>query len=364
MNIKIYNYLIFCLYRNFMKKEKTDSKFFITSKLDVKWDVVLLVGNWWYRNMWDELILLWNVKLLLNQWKKVIIACYDPKWLCKFFSQFIDVKKVIFISELPKGFRSLFKYVFKYWMRWFFRFWNVDTIVLWGWEILTEENPWAYWYWKMSIWPFLFKKRFQKLFKKKKSDLYIMWGVQVPKNFKNKRKLLALLNNTTACYLRDFNAVSEISPYVWKCDFFMDTSYFSYDWNSVSKKKVYKEYIVINLNKNGEQFFSELVRDIKHYCDENYCVYYVPIAKWNNTYYDDLQYYERLKEALGNDVDLVLLDWEVDFDSFVKILKWAKKVYSSRLHLYLIASFLGCDTKVYPYQRKILKMQKVIDKLL
>jgi hypothetical protein len=34
------------------------------------------------------------------------------------------------------------------------------------------------------------------------------------------------------------------------------------------------------------------------------------------------------------------------------------------LHLYLIASFLGCNTKVYPYQRKILKMQKVIDKLL
>jgi hypothetical protein len=59
----------------------------------------------------------------------------------------------------------------------------------------------------------------------------------------------------------------------------MDTSYFSYDWSCVSKKNIDKEYIVINLNKNGEQFFSELVRDIRHYCDENYCVYYVPIAK-------------------------------------------------------------------------------------
>jgi hypothetical protein len=77
-----------------------------------------------------------------------------------------------------------------------------------------------------------------------------------------------------------------------------------------------------------------------------------------------LQYAQRLEKALWENVDFALLDWESDFDNFAKVLKWAKKVFSSRLHLYLIASFLGCDTKVYPYQRKILKMQKVIDKFL
>ena len=347
-----------------MAKGKIDSGFFISSKLAVEWDTVRVVGNRWYKNMWDELILLWNVKLLLEQEKNVIIACYDPKRLCKFFSQFIDVRKVLFISELPKGFHSLFNYIFKYGMKWFFKFWGVDTIILWWWEILTEENPWAYWYWRMSIWPFLCKKRFQRLFRKDESDLYIMWGVQVPKNLKNKRKLLSLLNNTTKCYLRDFNAVSEISPYVRECNFFIDTSYFAYDWGGVLAKKSDKSYIVINLNKNGERFFGELVEDIKYYCDKGYRIYYVPVAKWNNIYYNDLQYFERLKNILGERVDLDLLDWEFDFDSFIKILKWAKKVYSSRLHLYLIASFLGCDTKVYPYQRKILKMKKVIDKFL
>jgi hypothetical protein len=35
-------------------------------------------------------------------------------------------------------------------------------------------------------------------------------------------------------------------------------------------------------------------------------------------------------------------------------------VISSRLHLFLIASFLWVPTKVYPYQKKILKMQKTI----
>ena len=194
-----------------------------------------------------------------------------------------------------------------------------------------------------------------------------MWWVQIPKDSKKKEQLSSLLKYTTACYLRDFDAVDEIKPYVKRCEFFMDTSYFAYKWNKVSEdseKKPEKPYIVVNLNKNAEKFFDELVQDIKHYSNKDYRVYYVPVAKWNNIYYQDLQYSQRLEKSLWEDVDFALLDRESDFDNFAKVLKGAEKVFSSRLHLYLIASFLGCDTKVYPYQRKILKMQKVIDKLL
>ena len=345
-----------------------DSEYKINSKLDVKGRDILLVWNRWYRNLWDELILLGNVKLLLEQWKKVTIACYDSMWLRRFFTQFLDVGKITFVPELPKWFRSFFNYVLRYWMRWFLRFWRCDMIILWWGEILTEENPWAYWYWKMSIRPFLWKKKFQKLFRKrKKSDLYIMWWVQIPKNNHKKSQLLSLLKSTTACYLRDFEAVDEIKPYVKECKFFMDTSYFAYEWNNVSvdeEKKVEKPYVVVNLNKNAEKFFDELVDDIKTFSKKGYRIYYVPVAKGNNIYYQDLQYSQRLEKELWENVDFALLDWESDFDTFTKVLKWSKKVFSSRLHLYLIASFLWCDTKVYPYQRKILKMQKVIGKLL
>ena len=334
----------------------------------VKWNNVLLVWNWWYRNLWDELILLWNTKILLNQWKKVTIACYDPDWLRSFFTQFIDVGKVKFIPELPKWIRSFFSYIFRFWMKWFLLFFKCDTIILWWWEILTEENPWAYRYRRMSILPFLCKKKIQNLWKmKKKSDLFIMWWVQIPKNDKKKRQLLSLLKYTTACYLRDFDAVQEIKPYVKNCEFFMDTSFFAYDWDKVpldKEKKIEKPYVIVNLNKNAEQFFDELVKDITYYSKEWYRIYYVPVAKGNNVYYQDFQYAQCLEKSLWENVDFALLDWESDFEKFAKILKWAKKVFSSRLHLYLIASFLNCDTKVYPYQRKILKMQKVIAELL
>jgi len=339
----------------------------ITSQLSIKGDNILLVWNRWYRNLWDELILLWNVKLLLQQGKKITIACYEPSWLRGFFSQFVDVSNISFIPELPKWFNSFFRYIFKYWMKWLSKFWKCDTIILWWWEILTDENLWSYWYRKMSIWPFLQKKRLQNNRKvKKESNLYIMWWVQIPK-FKRKRKSLrSLLKYATTCYLRDFDAIKELSPYIDNCTFFMDTSYFAYDWNNVSlngKKVVNKPYIIVNLNKNAESFFCELVEDIKRYSEKGYRIYYVPVAKGNNTYYDDLQYSQRLERSLWEDVDFALLDWESSFDSFVKVLKWAKKVFSSRLHLYLIASFLWCDTKVYPYQRKILKMKNVVDEL-
>ena len=351
-----------------MAKNQLKSEFSINPYLSVKGDTILLVWNRWYRNLWDELILLWNVKLLLQQDKKVTIVCYEPEWLRSFFTQFIDVGRVEFIPELPKWFHSFFRYIFKYWMKWFLKFWKTDTIILWWWEILTDENPGSYWYRKMSIWPFLQKKRLQAHNKvKKESNLYIMWWVQIPK-FKRKRKSLrSLLKYATICYLRDFEAIKELSPYTKKCDFFMDTSYFAYDWSGVSlnkENKIEKPYIVVNLNKNAEQFFDELVQDIKRYSEKDYRIYYVPVAHWRNVYYDDLQYSQRLEKALWDDVDFALLDWESNFDNFVTVLKWAKKVFSSRLHLYLIASFLWCDTKVYPYQRKILKMQKVINELL
>lgn len=355
------------IYRFMWSSKKTSEK--MNNSLNINWETVLLIWNRWYKNLWDELILLWNIKLLLEQWKKISVASYEPEWSKKFFSQFIDVNQINFIPELPKGFRSLSKYVFKYRFKGFFKFFSSDSLILWWWEILTEENPWAYWYWKVSIWPFLFTKWLQKIFKtQKKSDLYIMWWAQIPQDSNRKKILDSLLKSSTACYFRDFQAVEEIQSITNKsCEFFMDTSFFAYDWSGVSteeKKKREKPYVVINLNKNAEKFFDELVQDIKIYAEKWYRIYYVPIAKWHTIYYQDWQYCQRLEKALWENVEFALLDWESDFDYFTKMLKWAEKVFSSRLHLYLISSFMHCDIKVYPYQRKILKMKEVIDKII
>ncbi|MBQ9553719.1 hypothetical protein IJU97_01825 [bacterium] len=58
-----------------------------------------------------------------------------------------------------------------------------------------------------------------------------------------------------------------------------------------------------------------------------------------------------------------VLDWEENFAGFLQEVKNAEMIITSRLHLFLIASFLGVKTKVYPYQMKILKMKKIIQEL-
>ena len=92
---------------------------------------------------------------------------------------------------------------------------------------------------------------------------------------------------------------------------------------------------------------------------------YVPIAKGKNEQYNDIQYAHKIKKGADiKDQRFSILDREEDFDAFIKILTQAQVVISSRLHLFLIASFLSIPTKVYPYQKKILKMQKTIEGIM
>jgi polysaccharide pyruvyl transferase WcaK-like protein len=69
------------------------------------------------------------------------------------------------------------------------------------------------------------------------------------------------------------------------------------------------------------------------------------------------------KETEIKDQRFNILDREEDFEVFVKTIAQAHMVISSRLHLFLVASFLKVSTKVYPYQKKILKMQNIIKEL-
>jgi len=91
---------------------------------------------------------------------------------------------------------------------------------------------------------------------------------------------------------------------------------------------------------------------------------YVPIAKGGNEQYNDMQYAHKIKKGADiKDQRFSIVDREDDFAHFTQTVEQASMVISSRLHLFLIASFLDVPTKVYPYQKKILKMQKIIENI-
>lgn len=323
-------------------------------QLKVEWKKVLLVWNWSYKNMWDELILLWNIKLLLEQWKEIYIAAYNIPRLKSFLKQFIDIEQIKFLRETPKWIRSFFAFITDRSSRTLKKYREVDSIIIGGGEIFTEEIPSNYRYRLLSIWPCL----------KNKPNIYLMWWIQVPQKTLNKKLFNFLMNKVNYVYARDLESVYELNKYWFEnAEFFMDTSYFAYDWESVNEKNVRQKYIVVNINKNGENFLGDIINDVKYYIEQWYRVLYVPVAKWKTDQYSDLYYFKQIKSACKKEDRFELVDRESDFWKFAEKIANAEVVISTRLHLFLISSFMWVRTKVYPYQKKILKMQEVLRNL-
>ncbi len=327
----------------------------LNKNLDIYWKKILIVGNRSYKNLWDELILLWTIKLLVKQKKEIYISAFDEEWLKWFLSKFVDISKIVFLTEIPKWFHSGLDYLKKWKLREWRKYREIDSIIIWWWEILTEENPNSYRYWLVSILPCYFSG----------AKLYLMWWIQIPQKEINKFLFDFLLRKVEKIYARDNECVSALKSYGFQnVEFFMDTAYFSQERKTIknSELRIKNKYIVVNLNKNAEKFLDEVIEDVKWYVNKWYDVYFVPVSKGTNDEYNDLSYFEKIKKSLKhwNNLTLKLLDWEDDFELFLKILKWAEIVFTGRLHLFLIARFLWVKVKVYPYQRKILKMQKVL----
>lgn len=321
----------------------------IKKDLEIKWDKILLVWFWWFKNMWDELILLWNIKLLQKQWKKIFVISQDNTRLKTFLSKEIDCSDITFVDELPRWFRSTFKYLRKNWLKQLKLFFKVDTVILWWWEILTEESSHSYYYRFWSIWPSLFFKK----------NLYIMWWVQIPKKKLNKRLFNFTLKRTCKIFCRDFDGVEELKNYWFgNVEFLMDTSFFVRDDWKKYKKDSNKKYIIININSKGKQFIDDLKVETKKYVDQWYDCYFVPVCTWWTD--DDNRFFDWLKKDFPN---IKICKRDDDFEKFLQFLWGAKCVISSRLHLYLVSEYIWLKTVNFPYQKKILKMQKVIEKI-
>lgn len=329
----------------------------VNSKLNISEKNILIIGNRSYKNLGDELILLWTVKLLLQEEKNITIAAYDPHWLKKFFSQFVDVSKITFVTEIPKGFRSWIRYIREWKLKERKLYREADAVIIgWG-EIITEENKNSYRYRLASLLPCLRKPR------------YLMGGIQIPKKIFNRLLFTCILKRTKHIFARDNETVHALKTYGYhNVEFFMDTSFFAYPRKKIKNEKWimnnWRKYIIVNLNKNAEQFLPEIIQDVKKLYNQWYEIIYIPVAKGKGEHYDDMRYARKIQTGTGiKDQQFNMIDREDDFGSFIKTLAQAHMVITSRLHLFLVASFLGVPTKVYPYQKKILKMQKTLEEL-
>lgn len=322
------------------------------SNFKIKGQRILILWNRSYKNMGDELILLWTTRLLQKQGKDVVISAYNPKRIASFFSQFTDLKPITYLHEFPKGIRSFWKYFFTKRKNELEQYKNIDAIIIWWGEILTEESKNSYRYRNIALLPILKKLEH--------TPIYLMGGIQIPQKNSNLKLFKRLLSKTEHIYARDLESVENLKNFWYKnVSFFMDTSRFAYQRESIQKNCTKENKIaLINLNKNWEKFFEDLLIECENLLSSWYTIKYVPISKWDNDTYNDIIFKEELEKKLLTHFETI--DREENFKIFLEEVKNSNIVITSRLHFFLIASYLWVKTKVYPYQMKILKMKKII----
>jgi hypothetical protein len=309
--------------------------------------------------MWDELILVWNIKLLLKENKKIYVACSNKDWLINFHKQFLEKynleinekwfynketweQTITYLQELPKWFRSTIKFLKN--IKDLKEYFKTDSILIWGWEIFTEETPGSYWYWLASVWFLLFWR-----------NLYLSGWIQIPIKIWNKIPFLILNKKAKKLLVRDYDLQNSKHTPKWlknKVEFFPDTSIFVYDnidlknykWKhnfkneqkiietdknwyleNNTEKKEYTPYIVINVNKRAEKFLDKIKEIIDKY-KQNCDIYFVPVCKSPKDM--DIKYYHMLKE---NYPAMKLLDWE-NWEKFIEKLALAEQVYTCLLY--------------------------------
>ncbi len=314
------------------------------------WEPVLLVGNRWNKNLWDELILAGLIRLLWQigfEPNKIIVPSADVEFSQNFLKQFLKELPVI-IPEIPKGIRSSLKYTIKG-FRGLKTYLLPRQVILGGWEILTLETKGSFRYWWWSLLPLL---------KLKKPQIIIMGGVTPPNTKKEKAYFNHILHYTKACLCRDFESIQKLKDYGFEnTNFVMDTSFFVLDDRKSFKAAKPQNKYTVNIHHFSHQFLDDLIQFLKKKNPSQ--IEFAPAGLGN--YDKDLEYAKLIEQKINKQIAINF--WHQDFFEFLKRLGTSQEVVSARLHLFLIARYIWLPTKFFAYQTKLTKMDQVLSTL-
>ncbi len=333
------------------------------------------VNKWDYRSLKVENH--YKFKKFITNFDKLIIPVADKKFVKNFLKQILskqELKNIELVWELPHWIRSFLKYLIKWKFLDLPKYFKANTLILWGWEIFTEECRSGPFFFFITALPFWIKKLiFKILFIKDKLPVYLFWGIQPPYRRFNKILVNFWINQASWIFVRDFDSIETVCKIRWsnipiekkqiywdfiKNVFFVfDHSFILFKNNIYHKKnKAILNNCLININPIWRKKFKQKYFNIiKQYKFDN--IFYIPVNKL-----EDYSFYFLLKENLKN-YKINLIDWQ-NWKDFVNFINSNIKIWIvTRLHMFLILYYLNKEIIVFPYQRKILKLCKVIKAL-
>ncbi len=316
---------------------------------------IYLKWYYWYKNRWDELLLLWLIDWLWKNYKYNIlyIESGNKEWLnkrlynCKKSVKLTHVDKIICVE---RGENILWKK-------------NMLYVFWWG-EVFTDARPFPYngWNYLLGFWKIIRKKNF-----------IILGWLGTEKNIGTNFLYKQLIGRAKKVRIRDKWSYAIAEKYISSNKIFLEKDFaydvldflqkgkylFSKNKETISSKKQKKEetkkknYIIININKylRNKEVVDTCRQIVKSYPNAVYIYFPAAIGSDDLLFGDvkkiipGLKFYNRTEKGLLENISF---------------LKNAKFVLAARLHVLLVAQYFDVPFNAVIYQEKIKKI--ILDK--
>lgn len=282
---------------------------------------------YWYKNLWDEILFIWVVNYIFQNYKleKLYVEAWEWKWMNHWINLNIDLfsfdtKKLIVVERDSKlNFSDTLKF-------------------FWWWEVFTDQRSFPYDGWNMYL------KYFKDIIKK---NFVLLGWIWTPRKFTTNLLYKLTLPRAKSIIVREQKSYSICEKYTKNIALYHD---FAFDVVKLflENKSNEENKVLINLNTYINNL--ESIEKIKSFSKENSDIsqFFVPFDMFN-----DLKLFENIKKELPN---IQLYDWTVHpLKNTFEFLSSCRSGIWARLHFLLILHWFGKKVTPLAYQEKINK---------
>ena len=361
--------------------------------------IISIFASIWSQNLWDELILKNEIKILENKYSSIFniskkdiefnIFTYDIKNVfyysnnVRYVEYFpINIKKIKNIFRNIKNLFNFIKIIKK-----------SDLIIIWGWWIIYDNELQSVW---NPLKQLLFRTKIFKIFRKK-VDFFRIWiNIKNDKNLVLIKKIFSWANNISVRDNYSFNLLKKLG--FKNLELLKDPVFYDKENNLNVQKIINKKHLISDLkikdlnvqnikkiieNKNinlewkkiwialrrqkSEKYLENIVQIIKYFLDKKVKIIFIPHSfhKTDNLANDFLFFEEILNSPV--------IPFNKGDEDKIKICKTMKESYeiykqkkidlnlASRLHSIILSQVYEIDFIWVSYSKKtdeVLKMMK------
>lgn len=286
---------------------------------------------YWYKNFWDELLLLGVITYLVEtmDMKTCTIETPDPLWLYEWLEKHTQYFPILTIDYASTIYQTVTKQIL------------CDSLVIWWGEVITDARSFPH-----NWWNYLFRNyRLKFLWKK----IILLWWFWEPLRFWSKLLYSLLYRWASKIICRESASYQRILNYVSKDNVLLHED-FSYSiLKKVSVKMQKKKYAIVNCNP---YIWSDATKEkITNYCVDGW---YDRLIYFPAELTIDTPMYKELKR------ELPALEW---FDRTHYSLNEISELYinsfwgiAARLHVLILLDYYNISYTPLVYQEKITKI--------